>query len=76
MNVDDIIKSAKGPKEKMAEQVDLEANIQAHVPEDKRDMCIKNLEFLLQMEYLRGQRDALIESIEKQKSKAAQEQST
>lgn len=75
MNVDEIIKSAKGPKEKMAEQVDLEAHIQTWVPEAEREICLSNLCFLLQMEYLRGQRDALIENIERQKTKAGQERS-
>ncbi|MFA5379339.1 MAG: hypothetical protein WC455_26520 [Dehalococcoidia bacterium] len=49
-----------------AEQISLETQIMAYLPEGKREDAVENLHFLLQVAYLRGQRDALLETIEKQ----------
>jgi hypothetical protein len=50
-------------------RVNLEAQIVAWFPENARAQAIADLQFLLELEYLRGQRDELLDQIEKRKTK-------
>jgi hypothetical protein len=77
VSIEQIAKIAAEAKNIPTEQIAFEAQFAGYLPEGKRVEFIENLHFLLQVAYLRGQRDLLIEDIEKQRGRPfTQEQPT
>lgn len=55
--------------EQSQEQAEFVAQIREYFPDGKQNMAVATFEFLLKVAYLHGQRDLLIETIEKQASR-------
>ena len=66
-----LVKAAKS-EQTPKEQVEFLAQIREYFPVDKREAALAAFEFVCKVAYLRGQRDLLIETVEKQKANRAQ----
>jgi hypothetical protein len=67
MNIKEIIETAHS-EQTHKESAYFIALIQQYFPLEKQQTAIETFEYIIQLTYLRGQRDLLIEAVEKQKN--------